>query len=116
VELCGGLATGLEALLKVGYAINSYIWVDIDLDAHAAASYRIAHTRLLYPYLLPLEAIKDRDSSLPMDVRTISPELLTVTFLEKIDLILVSQQCLHIISPGPIEYTLHEAWTLSITS
>ena len=34
VELHGGLATGLKALLRVGYAIHSYVWVDIDPDAH----------------------------------------------------------------------------------
>ena len=43
VEVCGGLVTGLEALLRAGYAIISYVWVDTNLDAHTAASHRIAH-------------------------------------------------------------------------
>ena len=46
VELCGGLATGLEALLGAGYAIGSYVWVGIDPNAHTTASHRIAHLRL----------------------------------------------------------------------
>jgi len=41
VELCVGLATGLEALLRAGYAIGSYAWVDTYPDAHTAASHRI---------------------------------------------------------------------------
>ena len=90
VELCGGLAIDLEALLKVGYTVNSYAWVDIDLDVHAAISRRIAHLRLQYPYLFPLKANKDWDSRLSTDVRTISPELLTVTFPKGIDLLLAS--------------------------
>jgi hypothetical protein len=43
MELCGGLATGFEALLRAGYAINSYVWVDIDPDAHTVVSHRISH-------------------------------------------------------------------------
>jgi hypothetical protein len=70
VELCGGLATGLKALFEARYAINSYVWVHIDPDAHAAASHRIAYMRLLCTQLLPPEAIKDRYSRLPIDVRT----------------------------------------------
>jgi hypothetical protein len=87
MELCGGLTTGLEALLRAGYAINSYAWVDIDPDAHTAVSYRIADLKLQFPFLLPLEAIKDWDSQLPMDVRAIFLELLIATFPEGVDLL-----------------------------
>ena len=59
VELCGCLATGLEALLGAHYAINSYTWVDTDMDAHTAASHRITYLRLQSPHLLPPEAIQD---------------------------------------------------------
>ena len=67
VELCGGLATGLEALLRYGYAINPYAWVDIDPDAHTATSHCIVCLRLQFPNLLPPEVIKDWDSRLPME-------------------------------------------------
>ncbi len=90
VEHCGGLATGLEALLRVGYTISSYAWVNTDPDAHTVASHRIAYLRLKFPHLLPPEAIQVWDSRLPMDVRIISPELLNVIFSEGIDFILAS--------------------------
>jgi hypothetical protein len=59
VELCGGLATGLEALLRASYAISSYAWIDTNPDAHTAASHRITYLRLLFPHLLPPKAIHD---------------------------------------------------------
>jgi len=43
VELCGGLTTGLEVLLRSSYVIRSSAWVDTNQDAHTAASERIAH-------------------------------------------------------------------------
>ncbi len=90
VELSGGLATGLEALLKVGYAISSYAWVDIDPDAHTATSHRIAHLRSQFPHLLPRETIKNSNSRLSLDVGTISTELLKDTFVEGINLVLAN--------------------------
>ena len=78
------------ALLIVGHAISSYVWVDIDPDAHTVVSHRITHLRHQFPYLIPPEAIKDWDSRLPMDAHTISPELFRATFPEVIDLLLAS--------------------------
>ena len=57
MELWEELATGLEALLRAGYAINSYVSVDIGPDAHTAVYNRITHMRLQFPHLLPPEAI-----------------------------------------------------------
>jgi hypothetical protein len=94
VDLSGCLDTGLEALLRVGYAISSYAWIDTDPDAHTVASHRIAYLRLQFPHLLPPGAIHDWDSRLPMGVRTISPELLNVTFPEGSYLILASPPAL----------------------
>jgi hypothetical protein len=82
VELCGGLATGLEALLRAGYDIDSYVWVDIDIDEHTVVPRRIARLILQFPDLLSQKAIKDWDFRLPIDVRTISPELLRASFPE----------------------------------
>jgi hypothetical protein len=105
VELCGCLATGLEALLRAGYAIRSYICVDIDPDAHMDVSHRITHLRHQFPNLLTPEAITDWDSRLPMDVRTISHELLRATFPDGGDLILASppMQAIHL----PITHRNH---------
>jgi len=52
-ELCGGLATGLEAFLKTGYAVASYTWVDAYLDAHVAVSHRLSRLKIQCPHLLP---------------------------------------------------------------
>jgi hypothetical protein len=73
VDLCGGLATGLEALLEACYAIASYAWVDIDPAAHAAVSYRLLRLTRQYLRLLPPEATRDMDSRLLMNARAISP-------------------------------------------
>ena len=86
----GGSATGLEALLRAGYVINSYVWVDIDLDAHTAVFHRIAHLRHQFPHLLPPETIKDWGSRFPIEVRSIFLELLRATFPEGIDFLLAS--------------------------
>ena len=90
MELCGALATGLEALFRAGYAIRSLVWVDIDPDAHMAVSHRITHLRQQFPTLLPPEVLTDWDSRLPMNVRTISPELIRATFPDGVDLLLAS--------------------------
>ena len=73
VELCGGLATGLEALHRTGYVSRSYALVDTDPDAHTIASQRITYLRRKFPHILPPEAVQDLDSRLPMDVCTTSP-------------------------------------------
>ena len=66
------------------------ISVRIDPDAHMVVSHRITHPRQQFPNLLPPEAITDRDSRLPMNVRIISPELLRSTFPDGDDLLLAS--------------------------
>jgi hypothetical protein len=77
VELCGGIATGLEAVLKSGHAVASYTWVVIDLDAHTVTSHRLARLHDRHTLLLPPEAIDGWDTRLPMDARAINPELFT---------------------------------------
>ena len=57
VELCGGLANGLEALFKAGYAIGQCAWVGIDPDAHIAASQRVVFLKHIFPHLLLHEAV-----------------------------------------------------------
>ncbi len=90
VELCGGIATGLESALKSGHSVASYTRVDIDPDAHTATSHRLARLHYRPPLLLPLEAIEGWDTRLPMDARTITPELFTQAFPAGVDLIITS--------------------------
>jgi hypothetical protein len=58
VELCGGMAIGLEAILKAGHAVASYTWADIDPDAHTATSNRLARLHNRHPLLLPPGAME----------------------------------------------------------
>jgi hypothetical protein len=76
------VATSLEVILKAGYAIASYAWLDIDPDVHATVSHRLTRLTHQYLQLFPPGAIRVWASMLPMDVRTISLELFAKTFLK----------------------------------
>jgi hypothetical protein len=90
VELCGGIATGLEAALKAGLTIASYTWADIDPDAHTATAHRLKRLQHRHPLLLPEEATTGWDTRLPMDTRTITPALFTQAFPAGVDIIMTS--------------------------
>ncbi len=68
----------------------SYTWADIDPDAHTATSHRLARLHDRHPLLFPPEAIDGWDTRLPMDARTITPELFTHAFPAGVDLIMTS--------------------------
>jgi hypothetical protein len=53
VELCGGIATRLEAILKAGHAVASYTWAYIDPDAHTATTHILARLHIRHSLLLP---------------------------------------------------------------
>jgi hypothetical protein len=89
VELCGGIATRLEALLKAGHAVASYTWADVDPDAHAATTHRLGRLHARHP-LLPPEATSGWDTRVPMDTRTITPVLFAQVFPARVDLIMTS--------------------------
>ena len=90
MELCGGIATGLEAVLKAGRKVASYTWADIDPDAHVATTHRLARLHSRHPLLLPPEATWGWDTRLPRDTRTITPELITQVFPTGVDIIMTS--------------------------
>ena len=80
MELCGGIATGLEAILKAGHEVASYTSVDIDPNAHTATAHRLARLHSRHPRLLTMEAIDGWDTRLHMDARTTTPALFTYAF------------------------------------
>ena len=88
--MCGGLATGLEAFLKAGYAVASYTWVDTNPVAYAAVSHRLSRLRIQYPHLFPPEATQCLDTRLPVDTRAISPEVFTTDISKGLDIISTS--------------------------
>jgi len=53
VELCGGIATRLESVLKSGHAVASYTWADIDPDAHTVTAHRLARLYDRHPSYSP---------------------------------------------------------------
>ena len=71
----------------------SYTWADIDPDAHTATTHRLARLHNRHPLLLPPEAMDGLDTRIPMDARTITPELFTQAFPAGVDLIMTSPPC-----------------------
>ena len=111
VELCGGLASGLEALLRAGYAISSNAWVDTDPDAHTVVSHRIASLRHQFPHLLPPESIQEWESQLLMDVNTITQSSSTIRSERELTSSLRAHRCSCLTSLVPIEITPHRVRT-----
>ena len=90
VELCGGIATRLEAALNAGLSIASNTWADIDPDAHTTTAHRLTRLQSRHPLLLTAEATNGWDTRLPMDAKTITPALFTQAFPEGVDIIMTS--------------------------
>ena len=57
LEIYGGTAAGLEALLKTGHYIHKYTWADTNPDAHTSVKHRLTQLHLQYPLQLPLTSI-----------------------------------------------------------
>ena len=56
MELCGGICTGLEALLRSGVRVNQYLYVDKDPLAQEMARFRLGQMSAKYPTQFPLAA------------------------------------------------------------
>ena len=65
IELCGGIGTGLEALLQAGYTIGSYSWADINPDGHTELQHVIPQLHAKYKDKFPLSASQGWDTRLP---------------------------------------------------
>ena len=93
VEICGGIATGLEAHLRAGHAIRSYAWADINPDAYLATKHRLQLLRTRYPRQLPASAIQGWDRRLPFNANCLSPEGISSMFPTGIDLVVAGPPC-----------------------
>ena len=89
-ELYGGLATGLEAILRMGYVVASYTCTDIYPDAQAAVAHRLSRLRVTYPHLLLSEAILNWATTMRMNTGSISHDVFNATLPEGVDIILAS--------------------------
>jgi hypothetical protein len=75
-ELCGGMSTGLEALLKCGFKIRRYFYMDTDPDAKAIAMYRFEQFLFHYPNQVPSDIIPRAFLHTPQDINQITTDIL----------------------------------------
>ena len=90
MELCGGLGIFLEALLRNGYNIARYTYVDNDPVARSAMAHRLDCLHCRYPRQLPASAYQHH-LSLPQDVHCITPDHLAT--LPPVDLFAAGPPC-----------------------
>ena len=93
VEMCAGMGTGLEALLKAGHRISSYTWADINPDAGIAMRHRLELLHTRYPTAFPRSAFEGWDKRLPFNINFITPAILDHVFPDGIDFILAGPPC-----------------------
>ena len=93
IELCAGIATGLEALLRAGHYVSSYSWADINPDAHRATYHRLHRLMERFPLQLPRSAIAGWDSRIPFNCNCITPESLLPSFVDGIDIVIAGPPC-----------------------
>ena len=67
LELCGGMAAGVEAAVLAGHKVNRYRYADINPTARKVAEHRLCNLTARYPHLLSPEAWADA-FMLPHDI------------------------------------------------
>ena len=70
IELCAGIASGLEAILLQGWKVKRYYYVDIDPISRDIARHRVANLSARFPYQFPPTARVDA-FSLPQDINAV---------------------------------------------
>jgi hypothetical protein len=75
MELCGGICTGLDALLRLGIRINRYHYVDNDKETRQVAQFRLTELSAKYPEQFPITAWTHA-FDLPQDVRRVTNDIL----------------------------------------
>ena len=89
-EPFGGMASGLEMLLRNGVCVRRYLYSDIDAIARAVATFRVKNLSSAYPELFPPSAWEDM-FCLPQDVKAIkSLDLLQAGALDETQWIVVA--------------------------
>eukprot|EP00798_Chlamydomonas_sp_ICE-L_P022093 gene22093-biopygen30777 len=73
-EMCGGLCAGLEATLRNGIRVNRYLYSDTAPAAQTVARFRTQALLKLYPHLLQPYACDGAFTTLPQDVKAITPQ------------------------------------------
>jgi len=91
VELCGGILSSTEALIRTGIKIRKLHVCEIDPEARALAAARLEVLSKMFPELLPPEAFASCFSSLPQDIALIKHE--HIKELGPVDLIICGFPC-----------------------
>jgi hypothetical protein len=91
VELCGGILSTTEALIRTGIKIQKLCVCEIDPEARTLAAARLQVLNKMFPELLPSEAFASCFSFLPQDVALIKQE--HVQKLGPVDLIICGFPC-----------------------
>lgn len=91
LELFGGIATGLEALLQSGMAVRRHFYVDIDPIARKVAESRMVEFTTRFPQQFPTSAWKATFTFFPSDIQLIQRRHLEL--LGPLDLIIAGWEC-----------------------
>jgi hypothetical protein len=88
LEIYGGTAAGLEALLRTGHHIKKYTGADTNPDTHTSTKHRLAQLQKQYPTQLPLTSITQWDNLLPLEPTLITTNNIAATIPEGIDILI----------------------------
>ena len=91
VELFGGVATGLRAVLEAGLSVYKYVYVDNDGVARQAARHHISQLRARFGAQLPATAVQGCMSVLPSDIRLVGKE--DLHRVGRVDLVMAGWPC-----------------------
>jgi site-specific DNA-cytosine methylase len=91
VELCGGILSATEALLRTGVKIRELHVCKVDLEARALAAVRLEMLSKTFPELLAPKAFARCFSSLPQNIAVIKDK--HVRELWPVDLIICGFPC-----------------------
>jgi hypothetical protein len=91
VELFGGLATGLRAVLQSGTKVSRYVYVDQDVVARRTAQHHVEQLAAEFPQLLPPSAYARFLTELPQNITHITPTVLQ--HLGRVDLVVAGWPC-----------------------
>jgi site-specific DNA-cytosine methylase len=98
LELCAGMGTGVEALLRAGFCVNHYIFVEADADARELLRHRLKNLTAEFPLQFPASAYKGQ-FSYPKNVYAITPQKLQE--FPPIDIVLAGPPCQGFSRAGP---------------
>ena len=77
IDLFGGLASSIEAVLKANYNVIRYVYVDNDREVQTIAKHRLGELSVRFSNQLNHAAIEEAFSAFPMDVELITDQHIT---------------------------------------